>query len=82
MSKQSMVDGRLLRMNKSYGQLKQKLKEKISEWMYEAYWKQIAENLSDEEVLQLVFDFIEDAKNWIPEHEIVSNYRAKRSQFM
>ena len=81
MSKHRMVDGRLLQMNKRYGQLKQKQKIKISEWMYEAYRKQAAENLSDEEALQLVFDRIEDAKIWIPEHEIVNHYRAKKSQF-
>ena len=81
MSKHRMVDGRLLQMNKRYGQLKQKQKIKISEWMYEAFRKQAAENLSDEEVLQLVFDRIEDAKIWIPEHEIVSHYRSKKSQF-
>ena len=40
MSKHKMVDGRLLQMNKNYGQLKQKQKEKISEWMYQAYRKQ------------------------------------------
>ena len=49
--------------------------------MYEAYRKQAAENLSDDEALQLVFDRIENAKIWIPEHEIVSHYRAKKSQF-
>jgi len=76
-----MVDGRLLQMNKRYGHLKQKQKQKISGWMYEAYRKQAAENLSDEEALQLVFSRIEDAKIWIPEHEIVSRYRAKKTQF-
>ena len=81
MSKHRMVDGRLLQMNKRYGQLKQKQKQKISGWMYEAYRKQAVENLSDEEALQLVFDRIEDAKIWIPEHEIVNRYRAKKSQF-
>ena len=49
--------------------------------MYEAYRKQAAENLSDEEALQLVFSRIEDAKIGIPEHEIVSRYRAKKTQF-
>ena len=81
MSKHRMVDGRLLQMNKRYGQLKQNQKQKISGWMYEAYRKQTAENLSDEEALQLVFELIEDAKIWIPEHEIVSRYRAKKTQF-
>ena len=81
MSKHRMVDRRLLQMNKRYAQLKQKQKQKISGWMYEAYRKQAAENLSDEEALQLVFSRIEDAKIWIPEHEIVSRYRAKKTQF-
>jgi hypothetical protein len=76
-----MVDGRLLQMNKSYGQLKQKQKEKISEWMYQAYRKQTEDNLSDEETLQFVFDRIEEAKIWIPDYEIVNRYRAKKSQF-
>ena len=81
MSKHKMVDGRLLQMNKSYGQLKQKQKEKISEWMYQAYRKQTSENLSDEEALQLVFDRIEEAKIWIPDYEILNRYRAKKNQF-
>ena len=81
MSEHRMVDGRLLQMNKRYGQLKQKQKQKISGWMYEAYRKQAAENLSDEEALRLVFDRIEDAKIWIPKHEIVNHYRSKKNQF-
>ena len=81
MSKNRMVDGRLLQMNKRYGQLKQKQKEKISGWMYEAFRKQATENLSDEEALQLVFSRIEDSKIWIPEEEIIIRYRAKKSQF-
>ena len=81
MSKHRMVDGRLLQMNKSYGQLKQKQKEKISEWMYQAYRKQTEDSLSDEEALQFVFDRIEEAKIWIPDYEIVNHYRAKKSQF-
>ena len=81
MSKHKMVDGRLLQMNKSFGQLKQKQKEKITEWMYQAYRKQTAKNLSDEEALQYVFDRIEKAKIWIPDHEIVNRYSSKKIQF-
>ena len=76
-----MVDGRLLQMNKSYGQLKQKQKQKISDWMYQAYRKQITEDLLDEEALQLVFDRIEAAGIWIPDYEIVNRYRAKKNQY-
>ena len=81
MSKHRIVDGRLLQMNKRYGQLKQKQKVKISGWMYETYRKQVAERLSDEEALRLVLDRIKNAEIWIPEHEIVSRYRAKKPQF-
>lgn len=59
-------------MNKSYGQLKQKQKVKISEWMYQAYRKQTAEGLSDDEALQFVFDRVEEAKIWIPDYEILN----------
>ena len=62
MSKHKMVDGRLLQMDKSFGQLKQKQREKISEWMYLAYKKQVKEGLSEDDALQLVFDQIEEAK--------------------
>ena len=62
MSKHKMVDGRLLQMDKSFGQLKQKQREKIAEWMYQAYKKQVKEGLSEDDALQLVFDQIEEAK--------------------
>ena len=75
-----MVDGQLLQLNKSYRQLKQKQKVKISEWMYQAYKKQMAEGLSDDEALQFVFDRIEEAKIWIPDYEILNRYRAKKNQ--
>ena len=81
MSKHRMVDGRLHQMNKSYGQLKQKQKQKISDWMYQAYRKQIAEDLSDEEALQFVFDRIEAAEIWIPDYEIVNRYRVKKNHY-
>ena len=80
MSKHKMVDGQLLQLNKSYRQLKQKQKVKISEWMYQAYKKQMAEGLSDDEALQFVFDRIEEAKIWIPDYEILNRYRAKKNQ--
>ena len=81
MSKHKMVDGRLLQMNKSFGQLKQKQREKIAEWMYQAYKKQVKEGLPEEDALQLVFDQIEEAKIWIPDYEIVNRYHAKKSHF-
>lgn len=81
MSKHKMVNGQLLQMNKPYSQLKNKQKEKISNWMYEAYKKQMAEKLSNEEALQVVYDKIEDAKIWIPAHEVEKKYYSKKNQF-
>ena len=49
MSKHKTVDGRLLQMDKSFGQLKQKQREKIAEWMYQAYKKQVKEGLSEDD---------------------------------
>lgn len=76
-----MVDGRLLKMDKSFSQLKQKQKEKIGNWMYEAYKRQTAENLSDEAALKLVFDRIEEAEIWIPEYEIEKRYNSKKKRY-
>ncbi len=76
-----MVNGQLLQMNKPYSQLKNKQKEKISNWMYEAYKKQMAEKLYNEETLQMVYDKIEDAKIWIPVYEVAKKYYSKKNQF-
>ena len=75
------VDGKLLQMNKPYGQLKQKQKERIGNWMYSAYKKQVDEYLTDEQALQYVFDKIEEADIWIPGYEIEKRYRSKKNQF-
>ena len=70
MSKHKMVNGQLLQMDKSYSQLKTRQKEKIAAWMYEAYKKQVEEDLTNEEALDIVYSRIEDAGIWIPDYEI------------
>ena len=81
MSKHMTVDGQLLQKNKTYSQLKNKQKEKVSNWMYEAYKRQERYQLSDEDALQYVFDKIDKAKIWIPGYEIETRYAAKKVQF-
>ena len=54
MSKHMMVDGQLIQMDKSYSQLKQKQKDRIVGWMYEAFRRQTEADLSDEEALSLI----------------------------
>lgn len=81
MSKHKKVNGKLLQMDKTYGHLKNKQKEKISSWMYEAYKKQAVAGLPDEEAVDIVYEKIEKAEIWIPYYEIESRYRKKKEQF-
>lgn len=81
MSKHKEVDGQLRQLNKSYSQLKASQKDRISNWMYEAYKRQMTDELSDEEALQYVFEKVESAEIWIPDHEIEKRYVSKKSHF-
>lgn len=81
MSRHIKKDGKLLQADKSYSQLKEKQKTKISDWMYEAYKKQAREGLSDQEALQPVFDRIDQEEIWIPDYEIEHRYKSKKKRF-
>ena len=48
---------------------------------HEAYKKQVAQNLTDSEALSEVFEKIDEAGIWIPEHEVISAYRAKKTKY-
>ena len=80
-----MIDGRLLQTNKKYSQLKMKQKEKIAEWMFQAtrdyYMKQCTfpNDKHLEEVVDSVYEKIEDAEIWIPYGEVFKHYKSKRS---
>ncbi|HAP32951.1 MAG TPA: hypothetical protein DCQ46_00410 [Lachnospiraceae bacterium] len=81
MSKHIEVNGKLVQANKRYGDLKMKQKSQISQWLYDAYKKQVAENLSDDEALAPVFAKIDEAQIWIPEREIRNIYCSKKIKF-
>ena len=81
MSKHKMVNGKLIQMNKTYKNLKNRQKTKIAGWMYEAYKRQVNEKLTNEEALEYVLDKINKAEIWIPEHEIEKKYYSKKNQF-
>ena len=80
-----MIDGRLLQTNKKYSQLKMKQKEKIAEWMFQAtrdYYMKKCTFPNDkhlEEVVDTVYEKIEDAEIWIPYGEVFKHYRSKQS---
>lgn len=78
MSKHKMVDGKLLQMNKRYKNLKNRRKDKIAGWMYEAYKKQMSEGLSNDEAFALVMDKINEAQIWVPEYEVEQKYNSMK----
>lgn len=75
------VKGKLVQANKRYSDLKQRQKSQISQWLYNAYKKQVAENITDDEALEPVFAKIDEAQIWIPEKEIRAQYRGKKIKF-
>ncbi len=80
-----MIDGKLLQTDKKYAQLKLKQKEKIAEWMFQAtrdyYMKKYTfpNDKHLEEVVDIVYEKIEDAEIWIPYGEVFKHYKSKRS---
>ena len=81
MSKHKMINGKLLQMNKTYKDLKNRQKDKIAGWMYEAYKKQVNEGLSNDEAFALVMDKINEAQIWVPEYEVDQKYNSMKSRF-
>jgi len=81
MNKQNMAEGPISQVDKTYSQLKTAQKEKIGNWMYEAYKKQAEEKLSDDEALQYVFGKIEAEQILIPYTEIEKKYSEKKKQY-
>lgn len=81
MSKHIKVNGKLVQANKKYKDLKMRQKSQISQWLYDAYKKQVAENITDDEALEPVFEKIDEAQIWIPAKEVIVQYRSKKTKF-
>lgn len=84
MSKHARVNGKLLQLNKTYNNLKNKQKEKIAHWMVEEtemfYEKTGAFPTDSDEftIVDNVYARIEAAEIWIPYDEIAIRYSKKR----
>ena len=84
MKNHEWVGGKLLQTNKKYSHLKQKQKEKIYQWMYEAYRSKYQElgkfpdTRNDDDILSRVMDKIEVAEIWIPYGEVSKHYQSIR----
>lgn len=80
------VDGKLLQTNKKFSHLKNSQKEKISEWLYEAYASFAKEDgtllKNDKEaVFDIVKQQIEEADIWIPFEEVIIHFDKKRAAY-
>ena len=79
-----MVDGQLLQTNKKYSQLKQRQKEKIYQWMFEAYKKkylehgQFPDTADDEAIVSEVLEKIDEAGIWILDGEVFKHFQSIR----
>ena len=84
MKNHEWADGKLLQTNKKYSHLKLKHKEKIYQWMYDAYktaYQKLGkypDTVDDEIILNDVMDRIVDAEIWIPYGEVAKHYRSIR----
>lgn len=82
-----MVDGRLLQTDKRFSQLKQKQKEKISVWLYQAYsleYDRIGkapDGKCQTELLWKVYEKIEEAGIWIQFGEVVQYYNQRKNVY-
>ena len=80
------VDGKLLQTNKRYENLKQKQKDKIMSWLYEAFEakylekERMPDKRGDEEIVDAVYDRIQAADIWIPYGEVYRHYIAKKAK--
>lgn len=82
MKNHEWVDGKLLQTDKKYSHLKQQQKERIYQWMYDAYkaaYKRSGnypDDKEDDRIVSAVMDRIEDAEIWIPTGEVKKHFRS------
>ena len=82
MKNHEWVDGKLLQTNKKYSHLKQKQKERIYQWMYDAYKSvykksgKYPDDKEDDQIVSAVMDRIEEAEIWIPAGEVKKHFRS------
>ena len=82
MKNHEWVDGRLLQTNKKYSHLKQKQKERIYQWMYDAYRAtymksgKYPDDKEDDQIVSAVMERIAEAEIWIPSGEIKKHFRS------
>ena len=82
-----MVDGRLLKTDKSFSDLKLSQREKIAGWLYDEYLSMFKANGNryskrfDDEILSNVYAKFSQAKIWLPYGELVRYFFSKKKRF-
>ncbi len=82
------MNGQLLQTNKTFDMLKQRQKEKISEWMYAAYKRCMNDGKTkpaqtdDMRIIEEVLGQIKEAGIWIPDGEIYAYYERKNKRLL
>ena len=82
-----MVNGRLLQMDKPFSQLKQRQKEKINHWLYEAYaaiFDRVGlppDKRHNDAIVSEVYGKIEGAEIWIPYGEVIKYFISRKNAF-
>ena len=81
------VNGKLLQTNKRYSSLKQRQKEKIGGWMYDAYKSYVLEHgrkpsaKDADAVLDPVMEKISEADIWIPYGEVRAHFQSSMTKY-
>ena len=82
-----MVNGRLIKTDKSFAGLKLSQKEKISDWFFEEYYSLFKSNGYkyskdfDDEILSNVYAKIELAEIWLPYGELIKYYYSRKRHY-
>ena len=82
-----MINGKLLQTDKRFSQLKEKQKEKISNWLYDEYKRvydrvgQPPDSRCNDKILDAAYAKIEEAEIWIPYDEVRKYFFSKNNAY-
>lgn len=82
-----VIDGRLVRTDKSFSDLKRKQQEKINVWLYEEYAKLYEQNglppdkKHTNKIVNIVSEKIEASDIWLPVCELEKYYLSRRNHY-
>lgn len=82
-----VINGRLQQTDKRFSQLKERQKEKITQWLYEEYaavFERVGlppDKRHNGAIVSAVYAKIEEAGIWIPYGEVMRHYLSRKNAF-